>query len=285
MSVTTVKPTILPNAPRPAFRFTTDASVAMSNRIANPRYGGGGSAAFPNVNSVAFDGVDDSSSVRPGILDHEMNYSGSFWFKLPVMPTVTDYMVMDGMGSVISINPSGTLAFGTVWYINYGFGSSSYSSQISADTWYHLVWTRQRNSGGASNPTFSHYLNGALLGSATNVGDRQSYNFGNNYRSDSTGFFGSYNATSGYVNCIIDEIALFSDENGDSGVLSATDVADIYGEGAPGDLTAYNPRNWYRMGDGTGDSASTVYDMGSDIGTTTDMTLVNASYSTDVPQA
>ena len=51
-------------------------------------------------------------------------------------------------------------------------------------------------------------------------------------------------------NGLIDEVALWDS------ALSASDVTAIYNSGVPADLSSLSPVNWWRFGDGTGDTDS-----------------------------
>jgi hypothetical protein len=62
-SITTVSPRVLTNVPRPAFRFTDDASVVMATQSADPRYtssgGGGGGGGGSSVTDALLTEGDD----------------------------------------------------------------------------------------------------------------------------------------------------------------------------------------------------------------------------------
>ena len=73
----------------------------------------------------------------------------------------------------------------------------------------------------------------------------------------------------------IDEVALFD------AALTAGNVSTIYNSGKPGDLTAFSPSGWWRMGDVNGASGTTITDQGSG---GNNGTLTNGpTYSTNVP--
>mgnify|MGYP003678234871 FL=1 len=255
----------------------------------------GGGTPFANTKSVTFDGVDDYGVSIPGILPHTTNYSGSFWFKVPSLPS-SGYVGLfaNQNGAMFYLYASGNIlvsrATGSYW----GLGGHKYiNGLVSADTWCHFAWTKERNSdgvGGWNNPTMSYYFNGGSQGSLTNRSDASGVLFD----PDVGGETGLFWVGAGYNHglnaaCLMDEFALWDT------LLSAAQITNIYrGEesggsggtnGKAGDLKTFNPRNWYRMGDGTeAGSGTTVYDMGASAGTTTDMTLTNGpAYSTDVP--
>ena len=77
-------------------------------------------------------------------------------------------------------------------------------------------------------------------------------------------------------NGLIDEVAFWDK------ALSASEAADVYNGGVPGDLSSMsNLTNWWRMGDINGQSGVTVADQGSE---GADGTLTNGpTYSSDVP--
>ena len=73
----------------------------------------------------------------------------------------------------------------------------------------------------------------------------------------------------------IDEVALFD------AALTAGNISTIYNSGTPGDLTAFSPSGWWRMGDVNGASGTTITDQGSG---GNNGTLTNGpTYSTNVP--
>ena len=77
-------------------------------------------------------------------------------------------------------------------------------------------------------------------------------------------------------NGLIDEVAFWDK------ALSASEAAEVYNGGVPGDLSSMsNLTNWWRMGDINGQSGVTVTDQGSE---GSDGTLINGpTYSSDVP--
>ena len=247
----------------------------------------GGGTPFVNAYSVSFDGVDDYGVGIPGILANTTNYSGSIWFKWPMgWSTPPHYvgLLSSQNGSQIYLYPNGNIFLGRATGAYRGFGHNvTLSGVVTSNEWCHFVWTKERNSDGAggwNNPTFSYYIDGSLHSTSTSATDAQGVLFDPDIGSE-TGkcWFGVGYNVSGQTPGIIDEVASWTKK------LSATEVGEIYNGGAPTDLTGLAPRNWWRMGDGTeGASGTTVYDMGSSSGTTTDVTLHNGpSYSSDVP--
>ena len=165
----------------------------------------------------------------------------------------------------------------TRFYSNYAFGIKTVITSASEDAWNHLVIVKQADVPSGST-TFTYYVNGSSVGTYVRSPVAATYAFGNSSGGNGLMYLSRYTSGGYFVNALIDEMAIFTS------ALDATAVSGIYNGGTPDDLSSLSPRNWYRMGDGTeAGSGTTVYDMGASSGTTTDMTLVNAVYSTDVP--
>ena len=237
---------------------------------------GGGGTPFANTKSVTFDGVDDHASFTPGWIATTADYTLSMWLNVNSFSSF-GFAFCTSQGNTLTLNTNGNVRFETRTYISYGLGSKTVITGASVDTWYHLAVVKQANVPSGST-TFTYYVNGSSVGTYVYGAVAATYAFGNQYGTSGNVYLARYNSASYYGNALIDELAIFTS------ALDATAVSGIYNGGTPADLSSLSPRNWYRMGDGDeAGSGTTVYDMGSAGGGTTDMTLVNAVYSTDVP--
>lgn len=264
MSVTTIKPRILPNAPKPAFRFTTDKSAVSGRRSNNPRYsGGGGGATYTNEASVLFDGADDYATFDSEII-FGGEYTVSFWLKPSTQPWGT---LLYGSGGdyvdVYSTNSGGTNYGNKINVRNMGTATSALNS-VPVGVWRNVVIIRD------SSNVVTIYVQGAASGTTgTFSGDSHFSKIGA-YAVATTPFTGN-----------IDEVAFWDSDQ------TANRTA-IYNGGVPGNLNDVSPPlHWYRMGDingGSGSTPTTIEDVGS--AANNPLTLVNGpTYSPKVPYA
>jgi hypothetical protein len=146
---------------------------------------------------------------------------------------------------------------------NITLGSVDYNDEA----WHHLVVTR---AAGVGNQTLTAYVDGSSIG--TNAASDPSFtsatqaSLAQEWDSSTAGdFFAGF----------LDEPAIWDS------ALSSGDIALIWNNGTPTDLTSFAPLSWWRMGDsGTGSSA--VLDVAGD----NDGALYNnPSYELDVPSA
>jgi hypothetical protein len=246
--------------------------------------GAPGGTPFANTKSVTFDGVDDYATFTPGFIAGTADYTFSFWLNINAFPDSSFTLpISDPYGAKINLNSDNDVYFDSLSYS--GYGTKEIITGGSEDTWYHIAVVKQANVP-STKATFTYYVNGSSVGTYVYNYVDYSFAFGNRYGTLSLMYLGRYAAsTTFFANVLIDEMAIFTSiPSGRSGALDATAISGIWGGGTPSSLSTLAPRNWYRMGDGTeGGAGDTVYDMGSAEGGTTDMTLVNAVYSTDVP--
>jgi len=226
-----------------------------------PASGGGG--AYANELSASFDGSDDRLTIGSGVesvINNASTLSVSAWFKLSA-----------NGGAIFSSGSSGTNGF---WLYPYSDGlfifaarnSSSESMLVtppSLNNWHHVC-------GVLNGSSSALYIDGSVVGTGTlpalgsSGGDSPS--------------IGSFLNTGGFINGLIDEVAIFSS------ALSATDVTNIYNSGVPADLSSLSPAGWWRMGENDSGSAGgtigTVTDQGSGANNATGVN--GAIYSSDV---
>jgi len=232
-----------------------------------------------NQYSVSFDGSDDFATFTPGIITATTSHTFSLWLNVNAFPTSgIGFALISPMLSCLTLNSDNDIIFETRTGSNYAFGSKEVITNASEDTWYHLVVVKQANTPVGST-TFTYYVDGSSVGTFVLGSVSNTYAFGNSSGSSQLIHLGKYSGGGYFTNILIDEMAIFTS------ALDSTAISSIYNGGVPGDLSSLNPRNWYRMGDGTeAGSGTTVYDMGASSGTTTDITLTNGpTFSTDVP--
>ncbi len=223
----------------------------------------GGGGAFPNTYSVETDGVDDQLSASSEVFNTG-DFTISIWVKLSVINHRVN-LVLVNPGAVainIKVRTGGFRFFLNGTSLMYDIGGT-----LSANTWYHLVWSHSGN-------TATPYINGAV---ASHV-----------FQSNGTlSLSGSQSVliSGSFTGGIYDEVALFDS------ALSSSDVASIYNSGVPNDLSdassydtdrTSNLVNWWRMGDtGSDYGTTTITDKGSG---SNNLSLLNGpTFSTTVP--
>ena len=219
--------------------------------------------AYANELSASFDGSDDRLTIGSGVesvINNASTLSVSAWFKLSA-----------NSGAIFSSGTSGTNGFWLYPYNDSLFifaarNSSGQSMSVappSLNNWHHVC-------GVLNGDDSVLYIDGSAAATGTlpalgsSGGDSPS--------------IGSFLNTGGFINGLIDEVAIFSS------ALSATDVTSIYNSGVPADLTSLSPAGWWRMGENDSGSASgtigTVTDQGSGANNATGVN--GAIYSSDV---
>jgi hypothetical protein len=194
-----------------------------------PASGGGG--AFANALSGSFDGTDDYATATLGSQVFDGDFSISAWFNASTSP---QYLTLLQLGDQAAYT-DGWRLYRNYNQLQFWDGVGGYSlilegGSTSTSSWYHVAITR-------SGTTCTLYLNGNSTDTGTS-----SETF------TSTAFKISF--TTLPFNGLIDEVALWDS------ALSASDVTAIYNSGVPADLSSLSPVNWWRFGDGTGDTDS-----------------------------
>ena len=87
-----------------------------------------------------------------------------------------------------------------------------------------------------------------------------------------------------YFDGKIDEVAIFDSALSDGGVSqfesASGEIATLYNNGIPGDLTSFEPVSWWKMGDTENGTGTTIADESGDV----DGTLIGEiNFTTDVP--
>lgn len=214
------------------------------------------SIAFENRWGADFDGAGSQLNAAVNYTHASINsYTVSCWVYVKSFSNgAAVYQMTGGSGwmdwsnnNFLRIN-SGTSA---MWYhsSDTGYTSATYPNlNISTNTWYHFaqVW---------DGTSIKVYLDGTLSntlsnGHTTSFGGRSGYNL--------DFLMGGGRLTMSYP-CKLDDFAFWDSDKSSS-------ISDIYNSGVPGNIATLSPKNWYRMGDDSNDSASD----GGSIATTTD---------------
>jgi len=203
------------------------------------RPGGGG--AYSNTLSAYLDGSNELISVGDvSAINSASNVSISGWFNASSLPLA--YNSLWGGGG------QGDPNHPTRFWLSCNTGSSfriylgtsvnnTFAYSISTDTWYNVVLT-------VDDDSIKLYVNGSQAGSTyTNPhGTSLFATAGDDFEIGSNPTYDNWE-WDGYI----DEFAVFNS------TLSAANVTAIYNSGTPTDLPV-NPVNYWRMGDGTGDT-------------------------------
>jgi hypothetical protein len=203
----------------------------------------GGGGAFPNTLSAYLDGSDELISVGDvSAINSASNVSISGWFNASSFPHSTYNSLWGGGGQGDPNHPTRFwLSCNNSSYFRIYLGSSAnntFAYSISTGTWYNVVLT-------VDDASIKLYVNGSQAGSTyTNPhGTSLFATAGDDFEIGSNPTYDTYE-WDGYI----DEFAVFNS------TLSASDVTAIYNSGVPADLSSLSPVNYWRMGDGTGDT-------------------------------
>ena len=205
------------------------------------------------------------------------NWAFSIWFKFDSTGTYALFDIGTSGGAVAVAMMSDTNMRLTAYSPAQNVDFDATVPQMAANTWHHFLAQKYGNTGGSQAKT---YLNGVLIkdGIFSTTTD-----FGTNTNTSVVGklknYFSGYNLPGN-----VDEFAYFSNSLSDGGVsvgeTAGGDVAEIYNNGTPGDLSNYSPVGWWRMGDNNSGAGSIITDKGSG---GSDATINGATFSPDTP--
>ena len=202
-----------------------------------------GSTPDFSTRSLSFDGIDDYVSTQEvySELDGQNNFTFSFWIK-PTNLNNSKVVFSIGNGDAdyraqqffVNISSTGQIFF----YLNImGYYCISNNSVISSNQWQHVLICRDENE--AINNKVRIFVN------SVDVTQSENTRYWTNTTPSTTSLYiGEH--TNGYNNPFlgnIDEFAIWS------GTDLRNDVATIYNNGKPADLTSLNPTSWYRAGE------------------------------------
>ena len=216
---------------------------SISNVIKGSIINGGGPAADFSTKSLSFDGVDDymSTGSTYSELDTQNNFTFSFWIK----PTnLNTSKVVFSIGNsdpdtraqqfyaYVSTNGQIYLYLRTMSYY-----AISKAGVISANVWHHVLICRDENQAiGSKAKIFVNNVD-------ETVNDSTRY-WSNTANATTPLYIGEH--TNGFLTPFtgnIDEFAIWAGQD------LRNDVATIYNNGKPADLTSLDPTSWYRAGE------------------------------------
>ena len=247
-----------------------------------------GAAAFENLYSLLFDGVNErldfgsGSTFTPNSSGSNRGFSISCWIKTSFSRITLMNKYNGGYHEyILKVDTGGAIAFelyadddGAIKQILTTDTSAGSFIDVSDGSWHHVVCTFNL-SGHANSQTiwvdgveFDDANGGANYTSAgtwTNViNTAASFRFA----SDDRGYKG-----------LLDEVSMWDDE------LGSSEVASIYNSGTPTDLTGEgNLIGWWRNGDPTGTGAfPTIVDQSTNSNDGTMTNMASGDIVTDVP--
>ena len=211
---------------------------------------------FLNRNAVDFDGSNDNMTVS-STSDFAFGTGGftiSFWIKPDGTNNSSGFGVniLDMRSAVDEATPSlwmSSVGSNSIlkYYANGAYKAQTSTVTISSGTWYHVMVANDGS-------TTRIYLNGNSTPVASGT-DTISY--------VAAGLtLGSYHANNYYYQGSIDELGIWNSDKSSS-------LSTIYSGGTPETLPTSDLVAWWRMGDGTGDSGSTINDMSTNTNTGT----------------
>jgi len=263
---------------------TTSNAIEVSDgtnwQVYNPDTATGWSGS--NTYSLNFDGTDDRLTGSPVTASAQQG-TISAWIKTTntsnsVVLSQSDNTVADECLFLRLQGANAAFGFVTGSTVSIQRGSTT----INDGDWHHIVW---RSDG----TNWKIYVDGGDEGTLTSVsGSAQGLWLGDLTSSNNLAIgMRVRNTTDLAYNGNIDEVAIWDS------ALSAGQIDNIYkGEsnggtngtpGTPGNLLSFNPKAWWRMGDGAeANSGTTIYDMSS---FSNNMTIVNATSGTNTSGA
>ena len=196
-----------------------------------------GPAADFSTKSLSFDGVDDYviGDFSSGII--EGNKTVSFWVKFGDYTRNQMVLAIKGSaaGDYFSVRKytSGSLGFGANAASQYGLAANTtLYDPTTLENWTHVLVTKR-----------SQYIEKIFINGVDVTGGNTTVNGGANSQIK-IGQIGNIGYYGGLFQGEIDELAVF-----DGKLDSPAQVASIYNNGKPADLTSLNPLAWYRAGE------------------------------------
>ena len=213
---------------------------SISNAIKGSIINGGGSAADFSTKSLSFDGVDEyiSTSEVYSELDGESKATFSVWIKPTVLDTIR----------IVTHTPKNTTASNSQFLmflrnngsVDFSVSSASLYARsnagvITAGAWNHIFICIDF----ATEGNVQMFVNGSSELSVQNMNSLSTFPV-------STGELYIGEEANGYQSLLlgkIDEFAIWSGQD------LSSNVATIYNNGKPSDLTGTKPTSWYRAGE------------------------------------
>lgn len=213
-----------------------------------------GSTSFTNTKSLLFDGVDEGCTLSTQLYNGQTNYSWSYWVKFTGVLVGGNYGV-DWAQSGSKYNGFVLLNNDLIMYLQSSTNATAKvtcTGNITQNTWHNIIWTYD-GSGATNADKLKIYIDGVnkTLTFSGTIASALTSNALTTHRLPNHSSLAGINRMNGNV----DEVAHWSGTT-----LTATNATDIYNSGAPNDLTSLSPSHWWRFGDGSGDSSTTIYD-------------------------
>ena len=228
-----------------------------------PGGGGGGGGSLTNTYSVDFDGSNQYMAVTDITLPSAKTVS--FWVRWQGATNAPAVLFGDNSGNYYPYmdNNRDLKLSNRLQLTSWDLGASNGLT----DAWSHIAIV-------GDGTTAKLYKDGIYIGSGAARAPGGMDKLG-----------GASLSGSRHLNGHMDEFAIFSSALSDGGVSAGQtaqgDIATLYNNGSPGDLSSLAPLHWWRMGDNDSGTGTTITDQGSG---GNDGTLVNGpNYSTDVP--
>lgn len=238
----------------------------------------GGGGGFANQYSVSLDGTNDSVDVASNPnLDV---YTCSLWFK-----TAETYFSLPIAGFGKSGAQDGGIRFipvvaGRAVELNDGFqyiaaGGLS-NSAVFDNAWHHVAivyvdsgYTTSTGTATNNGKGYKIFIDGTRVDTVVSL-TSHAYSL-----ATTSSLFSVGKERTDFYDGLIDEVAVFGSS------LSDANITTIYNSGVPGDLSSFSPTLWWRMGDISGGTGTTITDQGSG---GNNGTLTNGpTFSTNVP--
>ena len=234
---------ILPGRPEAIEKSIGSAAFLSACEGHNTRSQAVGSGPFINRYSVEFDGVDDYVQL-PNSTDLEASeFTWSAWFycgaidrENPIIDASLSANTFNGYH--IRVMSNNKIRFSS-YHSNDMIDSTTL---VTANTWFHVAGTHKSGSD-------KLYLNGSL--EASGNASHFSVSSTANLR------LGTQTLHSTIIQGLIDEVSFFNSS------LTESDIASIYNEGTPNDISSLEPVGWWRMGDSNSGVGTTLTDVGS----------------------
>ena len=219
-------------------------------------------------NSFSFDGVDESFNCGSFSAYDNGDLSVSIWIKKTTMGTFESAIRNTGSSSVAGFSIIFENQFRRVAVARRTRTSDTATAYLdigfTLDTWHNIAFTYKD-----STRTLKVYRDGILQ--STTIGSASTNTASTNLH------IGSFNATSNFLNGLIDEVSIFNTE------LSASDISTIFNNGIPQDISSLSPISNWRMGESAtwNGSTWTLTDQGSGGNNATSVNMEEADKTGD----
>lgn len=217
---------------------------SISNAIKGFIINGGGPAADFSTKSLSFDGIDDYVSTQEvySELDGQNKMTLSLWMKPISGAPLYEYVVTVPRNSIADQHVFSFQHFENNYLLFSIDGRTTKSilgniSAINYGQWNHILCCLDGTLSGGDRMRI--YVNGVDESYNPNIGTFTALQNASGGLMIGEEPQGSYNPYKGFL----DEVAIWS------GVDLRNDVATIYNNGKPADLTSLNPTSWYRAGE------------------------------------